>query len=70
VETRVDITKKFNKWLRVKCKNRSIQCIDIYDKLVSDSGQTNKEFLRDHIHLNHKGIALIAEELKRKGFIN
>lgn len=69
VETRSDITKKFNKWLKTKCRNRSIQYIDIYDKIVTDTGQTNKEFLRDHIHLNHKGIALIVEELKKKGFV-
>lgn len=69
VETRSDITKKFNKWLKAKCRNRSIEYIDIYDKIVTDTGQTNREFLRDHIHLNHKGITLIAEELKMKGIL-
>jgi lysophospholipase L1-like esterase len=69
VKTRAQITRRFNRKLKANCRDRSIHHIDIYKNIVTDTGQTNKEFLRDHIHLNHKGIALIAEELKKKGFI-
>lgn len=57
------ITKNFNAYLKAECKD-DIAFFSIFDKLLEDNGETNKNYYWDTVHLSQKVMPIAKELLK------
>jgi len=63
-------TKKFNSLLKNKCDDANILFITIFDIMLLEDGNTNEDYLMDHIHLSQKSMPIMVQRLKNMGVIN
>lgn len=52
-----------NKELKKICEEKGIPYVDIFSKLVGESGQLPLEYTIDGIHLSRKGYEIVAKEI-------
>jgi lysophospholipase L1-like esterase len=63
-ETRIFISRTFNKKLKQFCAQKNYRYLDIQSRFADSSGLISKAFALDKIHLNEKAGAIIAEEIR------
>lgn len=57
------VIKTINNMLKKYCKESGITYINMYDKLLDDSGKLNINYTKDGLHLNEEGYTIITKEL-------
>jgi len=65
VQQRNKVTKVFNEFVKIRCANKGIPFIDVFDHFVDENLMTKKEFFRDDIHLSPETMPIILEELRK-----
>lgn len=57
-------TIKFNNLLKLKAYECGIKFISIFDEMLLEDGNTNGDFLHDHIHISQYAMPFVIEKLK------
>lgn len=56
---------EFNKKIEEICKKNSITYIDVFDSLLDEDGNLNKEYSKEGLHLNDVGYLKVSETLSK-----
>jgi hypothetical protein len=64
-EIRAGIVKEFNSKLEILCKTNNYVFVNVYPLVSDKDGMLSLEYAADDIHLNHKILSQVREQLKK-----